>query len=263
MVSFLPLRRTIPYNAAAMPYPEPSRLELPVLLEITATGGRELPRYLYPRLASYFPQLSPADLEQHTEAGRNRWHMLIQRAATQLVRNGELRRDKSIWEITARGARRVETETLRIDGNQAPVPAGPQVTHTQAQQMLLEIGHLLGRHAELEYEHFDVVWRDNPAAPRLSHVFEVQISGSVDSALTRLKQAWDAQRSHIYLVIAGERDTRFAARRLNTSFHEILAALTIIGTGELQRLYESLHTEKTLLRKLIPGAQDGSPERGE
>ncbi len=116
--------------------------------------------------------------------------------------------------------------------------------------MLIEIGALLGRHAEAEYEHYDVVWRESPASPRLSHVFEVQIAGSVDSALTRLKHAYDAQRSRPFLVIADERDTRFAARRLSGSFHEIWEPLTVIGTGELARLYEALQGHAALIARL-------------
>jgi hypothetical protein len=115
---------------------------------------------------------------------------------------------------------------------------------------LVEIGLLLGRHAEAEFEHFDVVWRDSAAAPRLSHVFEVQISGSVDSALTRLKHAYDAQRSRIFLVIADERDKRFAGKRLTGSFHEIWEVVTVIGVGELQRLHEALGANNSLLEKL-------------
>ena len=116
--------------------------------------------------------------------------------------------------------------------------------------MLVEIGLMLGKHAEAEFERYDVVWRDAANAPRLSHVFEVQISGSVDSALTRLKHAYDAQRSRPFLVIADERDKRFAGKRLTGSFHEIWEAITVIGAGELQRLYESLKAHETLLAKI-------------
>ena len=116
--------------------------------------------------------------------------------------------------------------------------------------MLVEIGQMLGRHAEAEFEHYDVVWRESATAPRLSHVFEVQISGSVDSALTRLKHAYDAQRSRPFLVIADERDTRFAGKRLSGSFHEIWQVVTVIGAGELERLYEAMKAHTALLEKL-------------
>lgn len=126
-----------------------------------------------------------------------------------------------------------------------------RVSHKDAQLMLVEIGHMLGRHAETEFEYYDVVWRDSPASPRLSHVFEVQIAGSVDSALTRLKHAYDAQRSRPFLVIADERSARFAGRRLTGSFHEIWDAITVIGIGELERLYEALKSQRELLEKIL------------
>ena len=235
-----------------MPFPEAARLELPILQELKATGGRDQPRYLYERLVRYFPQLTPADLSEKSEAGRRRWPRIIQRAATQLVTNGELKRHQSVWEITPRGVRRIEAEDLQVDQS-VPVTTKPErtLTHKEAQQMLVEIGQMLGRHAAAEYEYYDVVWRDSANAPRLSHVFEVQISGSVDSALTRLKHAYDAQRSRPFLVIADERDTRFAGKRMTGSFHEIQPYVTVIGTGELQRLYESLKAQAALLTKLV------------
>ncbi|HEX4951695.1 MAG TPA: hypothetical protein VFZ34_33865, partial [Blastocatellia bacterium] len=203
------------------------------------------------RLTRYFPQLTPQELAEKTPAGRSRWHRVVQIAAKHLLEHGELRRVGSVWELTSKGARRVADEDLLI----APAPITTEspartLTHKEAQAMLVEIGTLLGRYAEAEYEHYDVVWRDSRSAPRLSHVFEVQISGSVDSALTRLKHAYDTQRSQLFLVIADERDERFAGKRLSGSFHEILPIITVIGTGELQKLYAALKAEQALLEKL-------------
>jgi hypothetical protein len=236
-----------------MPFPETSRLELPILQELKATGGGDQLRYLYERLPRYFPQLTSQDLDERAENGRSRWARAVQRAGRQLEEKGELRREKNQWRITARGLKRVEAETMTLDAREAPVERKEKtLTHKQVQTMLVEIGQILGKHAETEFEHYDVVWRDSASSPRLSHVFEAQISGSVDSALTRLKQAYDAQRSRPFLVIAGERDTRFAGKRLSGPFHEIWDIITVIGVGELQRLYESLKANEDLIRKLAP-----------
>lgn len=234
-----------------MSFPDAARIELPLLQELKATGGREQPRWLYERLAKYFPQLTSDDLSQKTETGRNRWSLLVQRAAAGLSEHGELKRQRTVWEITPRGLRRVESEALQI----TVVPDQPErpartLTHREAQQMLMEIGQMLGHAVEAEFDYYDVVWRESHRAPRLSHVFEVQISGSVDSALTRLKHAWDTQRSRPFLIIAQERDTRFADKRMRGSFHEIQPFITVIGVGELQRLYESLKTHELLLTEL-------------
>lgn len=234
-----------------MPYPESTRLELPILQELKATGGRDQPRYLYDRLAQYFPQLTAQELDEKTESGRSRWHRVIQRTAKQLLINGEVRRQGTTWEITAKGILRVEGEALQITPAQSDdVVSVPYLNHREAQMMLVEIGLWLGHFALSEFEHFDVVWRASATAPRLSHVFEVQISGSVDSALTRLKHAYETQRSKLFLVIADERDRRFADKRLSGSFHEILDLVTIIGTGELQQFHETLKSKQNLLQKL-------------
>jgi hypothetical protein len=235
-----------------MAFPETSRMELPILQELQATGGSDQLRYLYDRLVRYFPQLTSNDLRDTNTSGRNRWHALVQRAGRQLIANGELHREGSHWTITTKGRRRIEEEDMReVATTPIARTAPPKITHKEAQRMLLELGETLGFYAEAEYDYYDVVWKETQASPRLSHVFEVQISGSVDSALTRLKHAYDAQRSRPFLVIAEERDTRFADKRLSGSFHEILAVITIIGVGELQQLYETLKSHQTLLTSLI------------
>jgi hypothetical protein len=234
-----------------MPFPEAARLELPILQELEATGGSDQLRYLYERLVRYFPQLTSEELEQRTATNRSGWHRVVQRAGRQLVEKGEVRRERTLWTLTPKGRKRVEDEAMRL----TPAPASTErqrvVSHKEAQLMLVEIGAMLGKHAEAEFEYYDVVWRDGPSSPRLSHVFEVQVAGSVDSALTRLKHAYDSQRSRPFLVIADERAGRFAGRRLSGSFHEIWDVITVIGTGELQRLHESLKAQEELLVKIL------------
>jgi hypothetical protein len=235
-----------------MSFPEAARIELPILLELEATGGSDQLRYLYDRLVRYFPQLDPSDLEERTATGRSRWHMLVQRAGRGLSDKGELRRDNARWKLTDRGKRRVAAESMHVAVDDlSDRPSMRVVSHVEAQQMLVEIGQMLGRYAEAEFEHYDVVWRDSASSPRLSHVFEVQIAGSVDSALTRLKHAYDTQRTRPFLVIADERSAQFADRRLTGSFHEIWEAVIVIGVGDLKRLYESLKAQSLLLEKLI------------
>lgn len=234
-----------------MPFPEAARVELPILQELDATGGSDHLRYLYDRLVRYFPQLDAGDLEERTPTGRSRWRLLVQRAGRQLAEKGELRRDNTRWRLTERGKRRVTAESLQLAVDEpGDEPSAREVSHAEAQQMLVEIGQMLGRHSEAEFEHYDVVWRDSPSSPRLSHVFEVQVAGSVDSALTRLKHAYDTQRTRPFLVIADERSAQFAGRRLSGSFHEIWEAVTVIGMGELKRLYDSLKAQSSLLEKL-------------
>ena len=232
-----------------MPFPEVARIELPILQEIEATGGSDHLRYLYDRLVHYFPQLTEDDLLARSSS-RRAWNRAVQRAGRELELKGELHRDRTRWTITAKGRRRVEAEAMRPQPAEVTGESPRAVSHQEAQAMLVEIGAMLGRHAEAEFNYYDVVWRDSSASPRLSHVFEVQIAGSVDSALTRLKHAYDLQRSRPFLVVADERSANFAGKRLTGSFHEIWDVITVIGVGDLQRLYESLKSQQALLEKL-------------
>lgn len=234
-----------------MAFPEAVRIELPILQELEAAGGSDQLRYIYDRLVRYFPQLTAEDLDERNQSRRLRWHTIVQRAGRQLEERGEIRRERLVWAIRPAGRQRVQQETLRVSPAETREETPRELSHKEAQRMLVEIGEMLGRHAEAEFEYYDVVWRDSSASPRLSHVFEVQVSGSVDSALTRLKHAYDAQRSRPFLVVADERAARFAGRRLTGSFHEIWQAITVIGIGELARLYESLKSQEELLRKVV------------
>lgn len=81
--------------------------------------------------------------------------------------NSELRREKTEWKLTAKGARRVEAEAMRIDARLIHAKRENRtLTHKEAQTMLVEIGLTLGKHAEAEFEHYDVIWRDSALAPR-------------------------------------------------------------------------------------------------
>jgi len=242
-----------------MPFPEAERVELPILQELEVTGGSDQLRYLYERLVRYFPQLTADDLDQRTSTNRSGWHRVVQRAGRLLSDKGEVRRERTRWTLTQKGRKRIEAEAMRPTPITVSTEGPRAVSHKEAQGMLVEIGEMLGRYAEAEFEYYDVVWRDSPSSPRLSHVFEVQVAGSVDSALTRLKHAYDSQRSRPFLVIADERAGRFAGRRLTGSFHEIWEAITVIGIGELQSLYESLKGQKELLEKIV--AREQGPRR--
>ena len=233
-----------------MPFPEAARIELPILQELEATGGSDQLRYLYDRLVHYFPQLTADDLLARSPSRRSAWNRVVQRAGRDLEEKGELRRERTRWTITSKGRHRVAAESMRPQPFEAINETPRQVSHKDAQAMLVEIGMMLGRHAEAEFDYYDVVWRDSVNSPRLSHVFEVQVAGSVDSALTRLKHAYDAQRSLPFLIVADERSARFAGKRLTGSFHEIWDVITVIGVGDLQRLYEALRAQRDLLEKL-------------
>src|SRR5437763_695575 len=93
-----------------MAYPGVARIELPVLQELVATGGVEDVRFLYNRLAGYFPQLDEADVRALHKGHRTEWRRLVQRAGRVLDDKREIERSQGRWTITASGRRRVFDE---------------------------------------------------------------------------------------------------------------------------------------------------------
>ena len=241
-----------------MAYPSVERIELPVLQELAATGGVEDVRFLYDRLVAYFPQLGPDEVLGITNGHQRQWRRLVQRAGRTLEERREIGRQRGLWTITERGRRRVGEEgqsfSLPAEGEAKP-EGSDALTHAEVQQMLCEVGRVLGLHAEAEFDYYDVVWRSGEGSPRLSHVFEVQHKGNVDAALAKLKRAYDAQRSRPFLVVASERDTNRAQRQLSLArtgpFHEIGSVTTILSFEQLRRLHRSLTSVEDLLSQLF------------
>src|SRR5919198_1442525 len=201
-----------------MAYPSAERVELPLLQELAATGGSEHVRFLYDRLVAYFPQLDPADVRAASNGHLRQWRRLVQRAARALDERREIERDRGRWKIT-------------------------------------EVGRALGHFAQVEFDYYDVVWREDESSPRLSHVFEVQRRGNLDAALAKLKRAYDAQRSRPFLLVATERDTNRAGRQLSLArtgpFHEIGRVTTILSFEQLRRLHRALTSVEDILAPLF------------
>lgn len=239
-----------------MAFPETARLEGPILQELLALGGEERVKFLYGRLVAYFPQLAEPDLNVMTRRRESQWKVLVHRAGAQLVKKGELRRGAGRWRLTTKGQQRAEAERMLLE-LPSSLAATPKRTlsHHEIQSMLVEIGQALGRYAEKEYQRYDVVWKESELAPRLSHVFEVQVKGKIESALAKLKHAYDTQRSKPVLVISDERDQKrarqFLLPYLSGSFHEIGAVTTVLGVEEIERMYFALDSIKETLQELL------------
>jgi hypothetical protein len=129
------------------------------------------------------------------------------------------------------------------------------LTHGDMQKMLLDIARVLGYHGQSEFEYYDVVWRASESSPRLSHVFEVQHKGNIDSALAKLKRAYEAQRSKTFLIVASERDTNRANKNMSQArtgaFHEIGRATVILSFEQLNRLHRALTSVEDLLADIF------------
>jgi hypothetical protein len=239
-----------------MAYPGVARIELPILQELAAMGGVEDVRFLYNRLAGYFPQLDETDVRALTNGHQAQWRRLVQRAGRVLADQRQIERRQGRWTITAAGRKRVSDEGQTFSLTEAHESARPeQLTHGDIQQMLLDIGRVLGYHAQSEFDYYDVVWRASETSPRLSHVFEVQHKGNIDAAMAKLKRAYEAQRSKPFLIVASERDTNRANKNMSQArtgaFHEIGRATVILSFEQLNRLHRALTSVEDILKDIF------------
>lgn len=231
-----------------MTLPLTSNIEIPILQELVAVGGSDDVRFLYHRLVSYFPSLSDGELSEIKNNSNRKWRGAVQKAGKTLDERKYIRRERGFWRITESGRRLVELES---DGFSIAKPEIHLLTHENVQRMIVEIGEILGFYAAVEFEFYDVVWRASRESQRISHVFEVQSKGNIDSAFAKLKRAFDAQRSQPFLILSSERDTNRAAQSLNREFSEIQDALTILSFVEIEKIYVNLNDIKELLPKFL------------
>ena len=222
-----------------MPLPLSANIETPILQELAAVGGTDDVRFLYIRLISYFPSLSDADISAIRAGEQKFWKKIVQKAGKTLDENQLIIRDRGIWSLTESGRRSVELESQGIIFT-TPDFENDALSHRQVQEMLVEIADILGFSGETEFQYYDVVWREKNNRQRLSHVFEVQSKGNIDSAFAKLKRAYDAQRSKIFLILDNERDANRAARSLSQEFRELENILVILSFPELRKIHENL-----------------------
>jgi hypothetical protein len=246
------------YLDYVMAYPGATRIELPILQELLATGGVEDVRFLYPRLVGYFPQLGEAEVRALGNGHRTEWRRLVQRAGRSLDEKREIERLRGRWTITALGRRRAAEEATQFSPSEnglGETARTDAISHVDAQKMLCDIGRVLGYHAQMEFEYYDVVWRTNEKSPRLSHVFEVQHKGNIDAALAKLKRAYDGQRSKPFLIVDSERDTNRALKSLSIArtgaFHEIGRVTAILSFEQIRSLHRALTSVEELLATIF------------
>lgn len=159
-----------------------------------------------------------------------------------------IKRNRGLWTITARGRETAQTETSSFT---LTAPVIEPTTHSNIQELLVEIGNFLGYSAQTEYEYYDVVWREKPGSPRLSHIFEVQSKGNIDSAFAKLKRAYQMQRTKPFLVVSSEKDLNRARQSLVREFQDIEAAVTILTFVQVKRVHQNLKTISEILPKFL------------
>lgn len=226
-----------------MSFPLSTSIENPILQELSAIGGSDDVRFLYEKLIPYFPQITTKDLQKVQT-----WRKLVQRAGKDLDEQGFLLRERGFWQITEKGKLRIENEMHDFQFARTEIK---EFNHKMIQTMIVEIGQSLNYYAEVEFEYYDVVWREKESSPRISHVFEVQSKGNIDSAFAKLKRAYDAQRSKPFLILDSERDTRRAEQSLNREFVELQEVMTVLSFAEINRVHQNLQTIAKILPKFL------------
>ena len=231
-----------------MSFPQFSEIEMPVLQELVAIGGSEDIRFLYSRLLNYFPQINENETAMIKENSLAAWRKLVQRAGRELDDKKLLHRKKGIWTISEKGIREVEAQRPEFEFSSNRTQ---DLTHDEIQDMLVEIGKSLNFYAQTEFEYYDVVWRENERSSRLSHVFEVQSKGNIDSAFAKLKRAYSAQRSKIFLVLTSERDLNRARKSLEREFQELENVLVILCFPQIKLVFQNLKNVAEILREFL------------
>ena len=231
-----------------MSFPQAPSIEMPILQELAATGGTDDVRFLYERLIGYFPQIEDREISQ-IKAGANRnWRKAVQKAGRNLNDENLIKRTRGLWAITEKGRQTIQNDASSFA---LPAPSVEPPNHLDIQKLLVEIAGLLGYSAEIEFEFYDVVWRENEKSQRLSHVFEVQSKGNIDSAFAKLKRAYQAQRTKPFLVIASERDLNRARKSLALEFQDIESVITVLTFAQIKLIHRNLKSIGDSLLKLL------------
>jgi hypothetical protein len=231
-----------------MALPPSSTIEIPILQELDATGGTDDVRFLYDRLIAYFPQISEREISDIKNGVNQNWRKAVQKAGKVLDQKNFLKRQRGRWSITDKGRAIVAQET---SGFTLTKTKNKEITHLSIQEMLVEIGECLGFYAEIEFEYYDVIWRENARSQRISHVFEVQSKGNIDSAFAKLKRAYQNQRSKPFLVIASERDSNRAGKSLAQEFQDVETVITVLSFAQVKKAHQNIKNIAEILKEFL------------
>ncbi len=231
-----------------MPLPNSSSIEMPILQELVAIGGADDVRFLYNRLTAYFPQLNEQEISEIQKGTNKYWRKAVQKAGKILDENEYLERKNGYWSITRQGFEAAQTESSGFTLTKSDTS---QLSHVNIQEILIEIGNCLGYFAAMEFEFYDVIWRETAGSQRISHVFEVQSKGNLDSAFAKLKRAYQNQRTKPFLILSSEKDLNRARQSLKREFQDIESVVTILTFVQIKRIHQNLKPIGEILVKFL------------
>lgn len=231
-----------------MPFPKTLSIETPLLQELVAAGGSENVRDLYERLAAYFPQITANESLLIKRGQEKHWKSAVQKTGKTLEFNNLIRRSNGVWTVTDAGRLVVEAETSGLTVSETEIVP---LSHVAVQTMLAEIGVSLGFYAQTEFEYYDVIWKENEKNNRISHVFEVQSKGNIDSAFAKLKRAYEAQRTKPFLIISTEKDSNRARRSLAREFQDIEREVSVFTFAQIQTVHQNLNPIAEIIKEFL------------
>ena len=100
-----------------MAFPKQSDVEVP-LLQVLRDSGGSVPKEVYPKVATYFPDLTPEEQDQRLEssAATRKWWNLVQWARQDLVQAGEVDGStRGVWKLTEAGRARLSSFEAQPD----------------------------------------------------------------------------------------------------------------------------------------------------
>lgn len=116
--------------------------------------------------------------------------------------------------------------------------------HSEIQDIIVEFGKVLNLYSEKEYPinsfPLDVVWKKRKGGYP-SVAFEVELSGNLHKALSKLKSAWVNYSSKLFLITT-IKDKLKAESIVNSSLREIEDDMRILTFDDLEVWYEKVKT---------------------
>ena len=101
-----------------MAFPKQSDVEIPLLQVLRDSGGSAEPKEVYPKVATYFPDLTPEEPDQRLESSSatRKWWNLVQWARQDLVQAGEVDGStRGVWKLTEAGRARLISSDAQPD----------------------------------------------------------------------------------------------------------------------------------------------------
>ena len=146
--------------------------------------------------------------------------------------------------------------------SQSPLkPEGAKPSHWELVEVVCKLGELFNFHVKKEEwtpdraYRCDVTWREYETHLSPIKVFEVELSGNVDHALSSLSHAYDTWRpEQLYLIVEDERDGERAKMlvepRVKGAFARIANKLRVVGWSDVYEVYECLKHKEDLVKNL-------------